>query len=152
MTGDAPLPPKLPETANDVVHRHSISNAIGFVILGIFLLALSGSMLVLGILSLWSVLALVMSIVAIGGGFKALATRKRYPMILSEDRLMFYRKGEQVRVPISEITRVWYNTHGIDKRVSVGLKGGSVVDIPTAYGLDPLRKKIQKRYALANGR
>ena len=60
-------------SSGDTVHHYSISNSIAFVILGIFLLALSGSMLALGILSLWSVLALVMAIVAIGGGVKALA-------------------------------------------------------------------------------
>jgi hypothetical protein len=139
-------------SSGDTVHHYSISNSIAFVILGIFLLALSGSMLALGILSLWSVLALVMAIVAIGGGVKALATRKRFPMILSEDQMTFYRRGEQVRVPVSEVTRVWYNTRGIDKRVSICLKDGRVIDIPTSYGLDPLRKKIQKRYALANAR
>lgn len=138
-------------SSGDTVHHYSISNSIAFAVLGIFLLGLSGSMLVLGVLSLWSVLALVMAIAAIGGGLKALATRKRFPMILSEDQLTFYRKGEQVQVPVSEITRVWYNTRGIDKRVSISLKEGAVIDIPTAYGLDPLRKKIQKHYALANG-
>jgi hypothetical protein len=150
MMSDAPLPPKQPEMPADSVHRYPMSNSIAFVVLGIFLFALSGSVLALGILSLWSVLALVMAILAIGGGLKALATRKRFPMILSEDQLTFYRKGEQVPVPISEITRVWYNTRGIDKRVSIGLKGCSVIDIPTPYGLDPLRKKIQKHYVLAN--
>jgi hypothetical protein len=95
MMSDAPLRPKLPDMPADSVHRYPISNSIAFVILGIFLLALSGSMLALGILSLWSVFALVMAIVAIGGGFKALATRKRFPMIVSEDQLAFYRKGKQ---------------------------------------------------------
>ena len=107
-------------------------------------------MLALGILSLWSVLALAMAFVAISGGLKALATRKRFPMMLSKDHLTFRRKGEQIRIPVSEITRVWYNTRGIDKRVSIALKDGAVIDIPTAYGLDPLRKKIQKHYALTN--
>src|SRR5256885_16845173 len=101
-------------TSADTVIRYSISNSIAFVVLGIFLLALSGSMLVLGIVSLWSLLALVMALVAIGGGLKALATRKRFPMILSDGQLTFYRKGEQVCIPVSEITRVWYNTRGID--------------------------------------
>jgi hypothetical protein len=137
-------------TSSDTVVRYSISNSIAFVVLGILLLALSGSMLVIGIVSLWSLLALVMAVIAIGGGLKALATRRRFPMILSEDELTFYRKGKQVRVPVSEITRVWYNTRGIDKRVSISLRDTTVVDIPTSYGLDLLRKKIQKRYALSN--
>jgi len=139
-------------TSSDTVVRYSISNSIAFVVLGILLLALSGSMLVVGIVSLWSLLALVMALIAIGGGLKALATRKRFPMMLSEDELTFYRKGEQVRVPVPEITRVWYNTRGIDKRVSISLRDTTVIDIPTAYGLDPLRKKIQKRYALSDAR
>jgi hypothetical protein len=137
-------------TSGDTVVRYSISNSIAFVVLGILLLVLSGSMLVVGIVSLWGLLALVMAVIAIGGGLKALATRKRFPMMLSEDRLTFYRKGEQVRVPVSEITRVWYNTRGIDKRVSISLRDTTVIDIPTSYGLDPLRKKIQKRYALSD--
>lgn len=139
-------------SSGDTIIRYSISNSIAFVVLGTILLALSGSMLAVGILSLWSLLALVMAFVAIGGGLKALATRKRCPMILSEDQLTFYRKGQQVHVPISEITRVWYNTRGIDKRVSIALKDNSVIDIPTSYGLDPLRKKIQKHYALSDAR
>ena len=139
-------------SSGDTVIRYSISNSIAFVAFGIILFAISGSMLVVGIVSLWSLLALVMAIVAIGGGLKALATRKRFPMILSEDQLTFYRKGQQVRVPISEITRIWYNTRGIDKRVSIGLKDTSVIDIPTSYGLDPLRKKIQEHYSFSDAR
>jgi hypothetical protein len=139
-------------SSGDTVIRYSISNSIAFVVLGILLLALSGSMLVVGVVSLWSLLALVMAVIAIGGGVKALATRKRFPMMLSEDHLTFYRKGEQVRVPVSEITRVWYNTRGIDKRVSISLRDTTVIDIPTSYGLDPLRKTIQKHYALSDAR
>jgi hypothetical protein len=139
-------------SSQDTIIRYSISNSIAFVILGILLLALSGSMLVFGIVSLWSLLALVMAVIAIGGGLRALATRKRFPMMLSDNQLTFYRKGDQVRVPVSEITRVWYNTRGIDKRVSISLRDTTVIDIPTSYGLDPLRKKIQKHYALSDAR
>jgi hypothetical protein len=139
-------------SSQDTIIRYSISNSIAFVILGILLLALSGSMLVFGIVSLWSLLALVMAVIAIGGGLRALATRKRFPMMLSENQLTFYRKGQQVRVPVSEITRVWYNTRGIDKRVSIALRDTTVIDIPTSYGLDPLREKIQKHYSLSAAR
>jgi hypothetical protein len=98
-------------SSGDTVIRYSVSNSVAFVVLGILLLVLSGSMLVLGIVSLWSLLALVMALVAVGGGLKALATRKRFPMILSDNQLTFYRKREQVLIPVSEITRVWYNIH-----------------------------------------
>ena len=94
-------------TSSDTVVRYSISNSIAFVVLGILLLALSGSMLVVGIVSLWSLLALVMAVIAIGGGLKALATRKRFPMMLSEDQLTFYRKGEVGRPAALDTPRGW---------------------------------------------
>jgi hypothetical protein len=131
-------------------HYYSLGNAIGFFFIGTVLLILSGGMLLSGILSLWAVLACCMAVGSVVFGFQGITKRKKYPMVLDAEHLTFYRKGQQIRIPIQDITRVWYNTKGIDKRVSLALRNGSIEDIPVLYGLDELRKKIQKQYNLPN--
>src|SRR5258708_30506799 len=102
-------------------------------------------MFVFGFIGLFLIFGFVLGIAAITHGIRALTTRKKYPMSMGPELLSFFRKGQEVRIQVQDLKRVWFNTSGIDKRVSLALADGSVIDVPALYGLDELRKKLQKR-------
>jgi hypothetical protein len=130
------------------IHYYPVGRAIGFFFFGVVLFCATGAMLVLGLIGVFLVFGFVLGIAAVFLGIRALTTRKKYPMTLEPELLTFFRKGQEVKIQVKDLKKVWFNTSGIDKRVSLGLVDGSVVDVPVLYGLDELRKKLQDRYGV----
>ena len=134
---------------NSTTHYYPVGRAIGYFFLGVVLFSLTTLIFVVGLIGPFFIFGFVLGIAAIAFGIRALITRKKYPMSIGEDRLTFFRKGQEVQIQVRDLKRVWFNTSGIDKRVSLALADGSVMDIPVLYGLDELRKRLQERYGIA---
>jgi hypothetical protein len=134
---------------NSTAHYYPVGRAIGYLFCGFLLLAIITLMFVFGFIGVFLIFGFGLGITAITLGVRALTTRKKYPMSLEPECLKFFRKGQEVQIPVKNIERIWFNTSGIDKRVSLALKDGSVVDVPVIYGLDELRKKLGDRYGIA---
>jgi hypothetical protein len=137
------------EASNDTtILYYPVGRAIGFFFFGLILLVATAAMLVIGLIGPFVAFGFVLAVFAIVLGIRALTTRKKYPMSMGADVLTFYRKSGEVRIPIQDIKRIWFNRSGIDKRVSLALADGNVIDIPVLYGLEDLRKKLNKRYGI----
>ncbi len=129
-------------------HYYPIGRTIGFFLLGSLLLCATILMFVFGFIGVFVVFAFFLSIVATFLGIKDLATRKKYAMSIGPEFLTFFRQGQQVQIQARDLKKIWFNATGLDKRVSVALADGSTIDIPTLYGMDELRKKLQEYYGL----
>lgn len=128
-----------------MIHYYPLSRAIGNIILGA--VALFVSILLMRFIGV-SILLLVMAIVALYIGIKGVAKRKKEPMIHEVDKLTFYRRGSVVEVNRENIEKIFYNTKGIDKRVSILTKDQEEIDIPVVYGLAELVKKLNNNLGL----
>ena len=89
-----------------------------------------------------------MAFVAVIQGIVGLRRRNSRPLVVAEGELAFWRGSKRVVVETGEITRIWYNTKGLDKRVSIALQSGEVIDIPPVYGLAGLAKKLSRHLQL----
>ena len=139
---------ELTEMTDSSTHYYPVGRAIGYFFFGLVLLGFTTLMFAFSFFGFFIIFSFVLAILAVVLGVRAITTRKNYPMHMGPDLLTFFRKGVQVQIRVPDLKRVWFNTSGIDKRVSLALADGSVIDIPVLYGLDELRKKLQKRYGL----
>jgi len=128
-----------------MTHYYPLSRSIGMLIMGVLGLFISVCL----IKFLISFLLVVMSVVALYIGIYGLAKRKKEPMIYDDKVLTFYRKGKLEEVRGDSIEKIFYNTKGIDKRVTILTQDRKEVNIPVVYGLAELVRKLNKNLGLA---
>ena len=106
------------------------------------------NIVILKFIGMFSFLLGIMGVIAIYSGIIGITKRKKEPMVFEDNILKFYKKGRLVEINRDNIEKVFYNTKGIDKRVTILTKEKKEIDIPTVYGLYPLVRKLNKNLAL----
>jgi len=128
-------------------HKMPPVRSIAFFVLGAFGLAFAIALLIH--YALFAGLLLAMACIAIFQGIRGIRQRNTRPLTVADGKLTFWRGAKQVVVETDGITKIWYNTKGIDKRVTIALRSGEEVDIPVVYGLAPLARKLNKHLGLS---
>jgi hypothetical protein len=91
-----------------------------------------------------SLVLVIMSLIAIYLGVYAIIRRKKEPMKYENNKLTFFKRGSIVEVSKQNIEKIFYNTSGLGKKVTILTKDKNEIHIPVVYGLAELAKKLNK--------
>ena len=129
-----------------MIHYYPLGRSIVMFVIGVIGVVLN--IILLKFAMIFSFLLGIMALIAIYIGITGISKRKKEPMIFENNLLKFYKRGKLIEVNREGIKKIFYNTKGIDKRVTILTMDGREIDIPTVYGLNPLVKKLNQNLKL----
>lgn len=119
---------------------YPVSRSIGYLLIGSF--AIYFTFMLMKEFGMVAGLLGIMGCASVYWGMQGLFMRKKRPLELNADELTYFKGGAKITIKRSDIEKIWMNTTGIDKRVSVKTKQLQEYDIPVPYGLSGLAKKL----------
>ena len=119
---------------------YPVSRSIGYLLIGSF--AIYFTFMLMKEFGMMSGLLGIMGCVSVYWGIQGLLMRKKRPLELTANELTYFKGGAKITINRSDIERIWLNTSGIDKRVSIKTKQLNEYDIPVPYGLSALEKRL----------
>jgi hypothetical protein len=119
---------------------YPISRSVGYLLIGAF--AIYFTVMLIKHSGMYAGAAGVMGCVAVYWGIYGLLMRKKRPLELTATELTYFKGAAKITINRADIEKVWLNSSGIDKRVSVKTKQLQEHDIPVPYGLSALAKKL----------